>query len=139
MFASLVIVLPSKFEGGEVHVSHNDEKEAFNISPSSQFTTSALAWYTGVIHEVKPVTSGYRLAVSYNLVNTSPNLPSPHPPDIHLAVSAVGDIFRKWKEGVYNKPNFSGCIAYLLIHHYSHDSLEFATLKGKDATLISNI
>src|ERR1700679_2020361 len=105
MFASLIIVLPSNFEGGQVHVSHGIHKDVFNISPSSEFTTSALAWYTDVTHEVKPVTSGYRLAISYNLVNTSPGLPPPHLPDLHLAVSAVERIFHKWKNGAYDEPS----------------------------------
>ena len=139
MFASLIIVLPSKFEGGEVHVSHGNNKDVFNISPSSEFTTSALAWYTDVIHEVKPVTSGYRLAVAYNLVNTSPGLPPPHLPNLNSAVSAVERIFRKWSKGGYDQQDFSGNIAYLLDHEYSGASLEFTTVKGKDATLISNI
>jgi len=135
MFASLIIVLPSKFEGGEVHVSHGNNKDVFNISPSSEFTTSALAWYTDVTHEVKPVTSGYRLAISYNLV-TSPGLPPPHLPDTNSAVSAVERIFRRWRKGGYDD---SGTIAYLLDHEYSEASLEFAALKGKDAALVSNI
>ena len=139
MFASLIIVLPSKFEGGEVHVSHANKKDVFDISPSSELTTSALAWYTDVIHEVKPVTSGYRLAVSYNLVNASPGLPPPHLPDMHSAVSAVEEIFHKWRKGGYGNPDFSGTIAYLLDHEYSQANLEFAALKGKDATLVSNI
>jgi len=139
MFASLIIVLPSKFEGGEVHVSHGNNKVVFNISPSSEFTTSALAWYTDVTHEVKPVTSGYRLAISYNLVNSLPGLPPPHLPDMHSAVSAIERIFHKWKRGGYNEPDFSGTIAYLLDHQYSDAGLEFAALKGKDATLVSNI
>ena len=139
MFASLIIVLPSKFEGGEVYVSHGNEKDVFDISPSSEFTTSALAWYTDVIHEVKPVTSGYRLAVSYNLVNTMPGIPPPQLPDMDPAVSAVERIFRKWRKGGYDNPDFSGTIAYLLDHQYSKAGLEFAALKGRDATLISNI
>ena len=110
----------------------------FNISPSSEFTTSALAWYTGVIHEVKPVTSGYCLAISYNLVNTS-GIPPPQLPDMHSAVLAVEGIFRKWRKGGYDNPDFSGTIAYLLDHQYSEAGFEFAALKGKDATLISNI
>ena len=139
MFASLIIVLPSKFEGGEVHVSHGNSKDAFNISPSSEFTTSALAWYTDVTHEVKPITSGYRLAISYNLVNYSPGLPPPHLPDTNSAVSAVERIFCKWSKGGYDDGDFSGTIVYLLDHEYSEASLEFAALKGKDAALISNI
>ena len=139
MFASLIIVLPSKFEGGEVHVSHGNNKDVFNISPSSEFRTSALAWYTDVTHEVKPVTSGHRLAISYNLVNASSGLPPPHLPDMHTAVSAVEKIFRKWRKGGYDNGDFSGTIAYLLDHEYSEAGLEFAALKGRDAALISNI
>jgi hypothetical protein len=139
MFASLIIILPSKFEGGQVHVSHGNDKDVFDISPTSEFTISALAWYTDVIHEVKPVTSGYRLAVSYNLVNTLPGLPPPHLPDMHSAVSAVQKIFHKWKKGGYRRSDRSGTIAYLLDHQYSDASLEFTALKGKDATLVSNI
>jgi len=139
MFASLIIVLPSKFEGGEVHVSHGNDKDVFNISPSSEFTTSALAWYTDVTHEVKPITSGYRLAISYNLVNSSPGLPPPHLPDTNSAVSAVERIFRKWSKGGYDGGDFSGTIVYLLDHEYSEASLEFTALKGKDAALVSNI
>jgi len=138
MFASLIIVLPSEFEGGEVHVSHGNNKDVFNVSPSSGFATSALAWYTDVTHEVKPVTSGYRLAISYNLVNSLPGLPPPHLPDLHSALSAVERIFRKWGKGGYDEPD-SGTIAFLLDHQYSGAGLEFSTLKGKDATLVSNI
>jgi len=122
-----------------VHVSHGNDKDVFNISPSSEFRISALAWYTDVTHEVKPVTSGYRLAISYNLVNPSPGLPPPHLPDMHSAVSAVERIFCKWRKGGYNNGDFSGTIAYLLDHEYSKAGLGLATLKGKDAALVSNI
>jgi len=138
MFASLIIVLPSKFEGGEVHVSHGNNKDIFNISPFSEFTTSALAWYADVTHEVKPVTSGYRLAISYNLVNTFPGLPPPQLPDMHSAVSVVEKVFHKWYKGGYDGSG-SDSIVYLLDHEYSGASLEFTALKGKDAALISNI
>ena len=85
------------------------------------------------------MTSGYRLTISYDLVNASSGLAPPHLPDMHSAVSAVESIFCKWKKGGYERPGFSGTIAYLLDHKYSGDSLVFAALKGKDATLISNI
>ena len=139
MFASLIIVLPSKFQGGQVHVSHGDNKDTFDISASSEFSISALAWYTDVIHEVKPVTSGYRLAISYNLVNPLRGLPAPHLPDMHSAVSDVQRIFRRWAKGKYDLAESSGTIAYLLDHQYSDAGLEFTTLKGKDAALVSNI
>ena len=120
-------------------MSHGNYKDVFNISPSSQFTTSALAWYTDVIHEVKPVTSGYRLAISYNLVNALPGLPPPHLQDMHSAVSVVEKIFRKWKKGGYDDSDLPEAIVYVLDHEYSGAGLESAALKGKDATLVSNI
>ena len=136
MFASLIVVLPSKFEGGQVHVSHGNNKDVFDVSPSSAFATSALAWYTDVIHQVKPITSGYRLALSYNLINPSPGIPPPHLPDMHSAVSEVEAIFRKWRAGGYANSDY---IAYLLDHQYSKAGLVSAALKGRDATLVSNI
>ena len=139
MFASLIIILPSKFQGGEVHVSHGDNKDVFDISLSSEFLISALAWYTDVAHEVKPVTSGYCLAISYNLINTSRGLPAPHLPAMHSGVSDVQQIFRMWAQGNYGRTRSSGTIAYLLGHQYSDVGLEFAALKGKDAAFISNI
>lgn len=122
-----------------MHVSHGDNKDVFDISPSSEFSISALAWYTDVTHEVKPVASGYRLAISYNLVNTSRGLPAPHLPDVHSAVSDVQGIFHMWAKGGYDRKYSSGTIAYLLDHQYSDAGLEFAALKGKDAALVSNI
>ena len=77
-------------------VPHGARKDVFNISPSSEFTISVLAWYTDVTHEVKPVTSGYRLAVSYYLVGTSLGIPPPHLPDMYCAMSAVEEVFHKW-------------------------------------------
>lgn len=139
MFASLIVVLPSKFQGGEVHVSHGENNDVFDISSSSEFSISALAWYADVTHEVKPVTSGYRLAISYNLVNNSRGLPAPHLPDMHSAVSDVQRIFRMWAKGQYDRKRSSGTIAYLLDHQYSDAGLVFAALKGKDAALVSNI
>ena len=122
-----------------MHVSHCNRKDVFNISLSSAFTTSALAWYTNVTHELKPVTSGYYLAISYNLVNASPG-PPPRLPDMDSAVtSAVEKIFRKWKRGAYDDSKFCGILAYILDHRYSDTDLKSATLKGKDATLVSNI
>ena len=84
------------------------------------------------------MTSGYRLAVSYNLVNTLPGLPPPQLPDVHSAVSDIVKIFHKWEKGDYEEPS-CGSIVYLLDHEYSGASLEFTALKGRDAALVSNI
>lgn len=44
MFATLVIALPSKHEGGEVRVTHGGQTKTFGTSKSSEFDSSYLAW-----------------------------------------------------------------------------------------------
>ena len=93
MFGTMVIVLPSHFEGGELIVKHKGEVETFDQSSvfsshyagrcgcglrtAKQFTnlsnveTPQLpALYADCRHELKEVTSGHRLCLVYNLVKT---------------------------------------------------------------------
>lgn len=44
MFATLVIALPSKHEGGEVRVTHAGQTKVFETSLTSDFNASYLAW-----------------------------------------------------------------------------------------------
>ena len=52
-------------------VSHASTTKTIDFSPNSLISTAVLAWYTDVKHEVKPVTSGYRLALTYNLIHVA--------------------------------------------------------------------
>jgi hypothetical protein len=44
MFGTLVIALPSRHEGGEVHVSHAGKTKVLESSKASEFESSYLAW-----------------------------------------------------------------------------------------------
>lgn len=68
MFGTLVICLPSEHVGGEVLLVHGTEKRELETSTESMFHMSASAWYSDVQHEIKPVTSGFRLVLTFNLV-----------------------------------------------------------------------
>lgn len=57
MLGTLVVSLPSKHEGENVVATHRGESRTFKTSPSSEYGFSYAAWYSDVIHEVKPVTS----------------------------------------------------------------------------------
>lgn len=71
MFGTMIVILPSEFEGGAVHLGHLNQRKVFNVGGlKSASETSILAWYSDVIHEVKPVTLGYRFALAYNLVRS---------------------------------------------------------------------
>jgi hypothetical protein len=92
MFATMIIILPSAYTGGQVHVSHSNQKQTFDFSSTSLSSTAVLAWYTDVKHEVKPVTSGYRLAsptTSFTLPQASLVPPSP----IHTRLSPICVVF----------------------------------------------
>jgi hypothetical protein len=139
MFATIIIVLPSCYTGGQVHVSHSASTQVFDFATHSFSTTCALAWYTDVFHEVKPLTTGYRLALSYNLIHTSPGIPRPTLPNMHTAVSALRDILRKWSNDKYANEPENHFIAYLLQHRYSKVNLKMTALKGEDAHKISHL
>ncbi|KAJ2934372.1 hypothetical protein H1R20_g2698, partial [Candolleomyces eurysporus] len=62
MFATIIIVLPSAFKGGQVHLSHAGQKKIIDIAKDSAFTTSFFAWYTDVAH-LLPIANGLDFSV----------------------------------------------------------------------------
>lgn len=68
MFGTLVVCLPSSHQGGELVLRHDGKTVMFDTSVTSEFEVSFAAWYSDVLHEVKPVTSGHRLVLTYNLI-----------------------------------------------------------------------
>jgi len=67
MFATLVVNLPSAHEGGELIISHAGQSQRYSFADSSLFAPRFVAFYADCYHEVKPITSGYRLCLVYNL------------------------------------------------------------------------
>ena len=131
----MIILLPSRYTGGEIHLTHASERQVIDFSASSLAKTAVLAWYTDVLHEVKPATSGYRLALSFNIIHTSPDMP---PPMVSRHANGPFAELRRvlcaWKERSRDSdsPDY---IAYLLKHQYS--GADFgrgaSRLKGEDS------
>ncbi|RAL00834.1 uncharacterized protein BO80DRAFT_88583 [Aspergillus ibericus CBS 121593] len=69
MFATLAVCLPSKHEGGDLIAFHKNARLEFQTAPTSEFGFSWAAWYADVTHELKPVASGYRVVLVYNLIH----------------------------------------------------------------------
>jgi hypothetical protein len=65
-FGSLVVCLPSAHTGGELAVRHDGREVQFDWSKDSNAIQWA-AFYSDCEHEVLPVTSGYRVTLTYNL------------------------------------------------------------------------
>ncbi|KAF9564500.1 hypothetical protein CPC08DRAFT_247955 [Agrocybe pediades] len=132
MFATVIILLSSAYTGGQVVVSHASTTKTIDFSANSLLSTALLAWYTDVKHEVKPVTSGYRFALSYNLIHQSP-AGIPRLKDTSDAASRLKRVLGKWRENKYSNWD-GGLMAYLLQHQYSSANLKdgIKSLKGVD-------
>jgi predicted 2-oxoglutarate/Fe(II)-dependent dioxygenase YbiX len=65
MIGTLVVTLPSSFRGGEMTVEQHGELMAFRGSRSE---LQLVAFYADCRHEVRPVTGGARVVLTYNLL-----------------------------------------------------------------------
>ncbi len=130
MFGTLVICLPSKHEGGDVVASHCGQSKTFQSH--STFYHSYIAWYADVMHEVKPITSGYRLVLVYNLIQRSIG-PIQSAATLAKEKKELSSILASWSRGFAKEsseaPEF---LAYQLDHEYTDASLCFQSLKGLD-------
>ncbi|KAK7063502.1 ARM repeat-containing protein [Favolaschia claudopus] len=135
MFATIIIILPSEYTGGQVRVSHGAKNTTFDTAPFSAVGFTLLTWYTDVKHEVKPITSGFRLALSYKLIHTARNTLPPSIPDSDAAIQNLTTVLRNWDEQRYGDEVDQ--VAYILDHEYSSKSLKRTSLKGIDAHLVA--
>ena len=72
MFGTLVVVLPSQYTGGVLVVEHAGQTKAIDLSEGEGWRSWAYAaFYADCLHRVEKVTSGYRVALTFNLC-TSP-------------------------------------------------------------------
>lgn len=128
MFGTLVICLPSEHTGGEVSLVHGNKKHVFETGPASAFDLSTLAWYADVSHEVRPVTSGYRLVLTYNLVQDQ-MMPRQSASVLDESHARLESLLTAWSTNFGNTDQ----MVYPLEHKYTQASLCLNNLKGHDA------
>ncbi|KAI0436278.1 hypothetical protein F4803DRAFT_241297 [Xylaria telfairii] len=125
MIATLSIILPSRYQGGEVHLSHAGKNRVFDTSQSI-FDVSVLAWYADVTHEIKPILDGHRLVLIYNILRTS---------DGTSSAGFLAKQDQKMQNAIASlnlHPPTPKRLLYLLDHKYSQTSLRIDHLKGRD-------
>ncbi|KAF1999945.1 hypothetical protein P154DRAFT_535176 [Amniculicola lignicola CBS 123094] len=128
MFGTLVICLPSAHTGGEVHLVHGSEKHVLETAQASAFDVTTLAWYSDVQHEVKPVTSGYRLVLTYNL-SQSQNERIQSAAALDQSHAKLERLLRNWNKSQF----YSRAYIYPLNYQYTEANLRMQALKGEDA------
>ena len=128
MVATLVVVLPSSFTGGELVVRHEGQERTIDFSGPAfnPFHTHFAAFYADCEHEVRPLSTGYRLCLVYNLTiaKGKQGIAAPRTAE-HIA--EVAQVLRGWSG---DEPTHK--LAVTLEHQYTQDGLVWDALKGVD-------
>src|SRR5207248_6991658 len=129
MFATLVICLPSRHEGGTLVVEHEGECRRIEFGgPDSEFRTAYAAFYADCRHEITPVRSGYRVCLVYNLAldraGRQPAAPRTAP--------AVAEAARVLRALFADRSLELNKAVIPLEHQYTEAGLHPAELKGAD-------
>lgn len=133
MFATLVVVLPSLYTGGELVVRHKDRAVTLEMRAPDPSEVAFAAFYADCPHEVLPVTSGCRLTLVYNLLRREAGH-VPQPPSYTAEQDHVTTLLRQWAETTGEADDQSPRkVIYPLEHAYTPAELSFAALKGADA------
>src|SRR4051812_48045299 len=135
MFATLVVALPSSFAGGELIVRHKDREARLDLRCDDPAEAAFAAFYADCVHEVLPVTKGYRLSLVYNLVRGGRGRP-PEPPDYAGEQDRVATLLQAWCHAKRRPGDASPeKLVYPLEHAYTPAELGFTALKGADAAV----
>ena len=132
MFATLVIVLPSAHRGGELVVRHLGREVTLDLHPEDPSEIGFAAFYADCVHEVRPVTTGYRVILVYNLRFLGKRR-SLRAPDYRAVEAQVADLLRGWTSAE-DEPDK---LIVPLEHAYTAAELSFDALKGVDAGVAS--
>jgi len=85
---------------------------------------------------VKEITSGYRLALSYHLINNSPDIDIPHLPGSDSSLQRLREIFCKWSHDEYPSLEVDKVVVYAFTHLYDGDAPPCeVTMKGQDRSI----
>lgn len=128
MVATLVVVLPSRYEGGELIVRHEGKEETIDFTGDGNdpFRIRFAAFYADCEHEVRPLREGYRLCLVYNLTlkKGKKGIAAPRSSE---HVEKVTHLLGEWA-----KEDTARRLAVTLEHQYTQDGLTWDALKGVD-------
>ncbi|KAL8754296.1 MAG: hypothetical protein Q9199_004440 [Rusavskia elegans] len=131
MIGTLVIALPSKHTGGDVQTSFGGRNLTLSTAESSDFGYS--------YHAVRPVISGHRLVLTYNLIQVGSG-PRQAASNLNDDQATLVRTLALWNgpssQDLKQSPNF---LAYMLDHKYTDANLRSDHLKGKHAQQFRNL
>ncbi|MDJ0869051.1 MAG: 2OG-Fe(II) oxygenase [Myxococcota bacterium] len=142
MVGSLVVILPSHYDGGALVVEHRGQKKTYRRA-SGDAELSLIAFYSDCRHEVRPVRSGYRIALSYDLRLKDARHRAPRLQEdavARLAESIEAYFSTPIRPRYGNRPpQPPDRLVCLLDHEYSRRSLAWSGLKSSDRLRVETL
>jgi len=137
MFATLVIVLPSDYRGGTLLLRHHGREVYLDLHAPDPAEVAFAAFYTDCVHEMRPVTQGYRLTLVYNLLRVGKVKEEEiKPPSYEKELAKVTALLQRWVAGRdLPEDDAPEKLIYLLEHAYTSAELAFDNLKNADAAV----
>ena len=144
MVGTLVVTLPSPFKGGSFVIEHRDAKVTYRATKQP---LTFIAFYADCHHEVRPVTEGYRIVLTYNLMLEGEGEVAAAPRAPQETVAALAECLREYF-GSPLPPRYSweaddpprdppDRLVFLLDHEYTASGLGWHLLKGEDAARVA--
>ena len=134
MFATMIIQLPSYFEGGKLTIRHAGKEKVVDFDgENSVFCCKYAALYCDCEHEVAEIKSGYRVALVYSLCWSETN----DPPSAEAGVTVIENIARLIEEVFEDEDR--RFFLWFLSHKYTVYGLSRSginALKGADESIV---
>lgn len=127
VFGSPVITLPSAHEGGVLSLTRDNKSKTFDTA-LGKYGASCIAWYNDTAVSVAPVTSGYRLSLSYNIHQTD-NGPRHSASVAQHNVKKVEEALRSWRACL---PEDLDLLVSPLENRCNKAALNLRNLRGQD-------
>jgi 2OG-Fe(II) oxygenase superfamily len=136
MFGTLIVILPAEHQGGAIVIEHHDARVTYR---GTRRQLTFVAFYADCHHEVRPVTSGHRIVLTYNLMatrmrSTKGTAVSNH--RIETLARSIQTYFETPRPPRWSSDSGRGRpdrLVYLLDHQYTRRSLAWHRLKNADA------
>lgn len=128
MFGTLIVALPSRHEGGQLHIRHGGEQVTVDFSSEAHsHDFQYAAFFADCEHEVVPVKSGYRFCMVFNLV-----LEEGDPALLNLTANDYAGPLAELLKQISPKEQGATAKVILLQHQYTEANFSLSKLKGGD-------
>ncbi|MDO5696950.1 MAG: 2OG-Fe(II) oxygenase [Dermatophilus congolensis] len=137
MVATLVVSLPAPGTGGELVVHDSSGPSTYRASREA---ATFVAFYADQRHEVRPVRTGHRITLTYNLLLTGDTTAQRvSAPTAEGLADLLREYFSKPQPRNYRAAETPTRLAVLLDHEYTERTLSMRTLKGSDASAAATL